>query len=421
MGTLAPPGDKSLSHRALLFAALAGGAAELERLNPGEDVESTARALRALGVRVQRRGERWRVEGGGAKALRRPARAIDCGNSGTTMRLLAGVLAACPFESRLVGDASLSRRPMDRVADPLTRMGARVEGRRLGGSLVAPLVVRGGGLRPIAHRGRLASAQVKSAILLAACVAGVAVEVREPHRSRDHTERMLRALGARLRRTRGGVRLEAGGALRSPAGRVPGDPSAGAFFAAAAAALPGSDLVLEDVALNPTRLGFYRALVRMGARVEAAETRRWCGEPVGRLRVRPAALRAIAVSPPAVPALVDEIPVLAVLAAGAARGVTRIRGAGELRVKESDRIAALADGLARLGADVVERPDGLVIAGGRLGGGVVDARGDHRIAMAFRVAGLLASGRVRVGGARAMRISHPGFERDLARLLRGRR
>jgi 3-phosphoshikimate 1-carboxyvinyltransferase len=380
-------------------------------------VESTARALRALGVQVQHRGETWHVESGGAKALRRPVRAIDCGNSGTTMRLLAGVLAACPFESRLVGDASLSRRPMDRVAAPLTRMGARVRGRKLGDSLVAPLVVRGGGLRPIRHEGRIASAQVKSAILLAACAAGVAVEVLEPHRSRDHTERMLRALGARLHRTRGGVRLEGPVVLRAPAGRVPGDPSAGAFFAAAAAALPGSDLVLEDVALNPTRLGFYRALVRMGARVETTVVRRWCGEPVGRLRVRAAALRAITVAPSTVPALVDEIPILAVLAAGGSRGVTRIWGAEELRVKESDRIAALADGLARLGADVVERPDGLVIAGGRLGGGVVDARGDHRIAMAFRVAGLLASGRVRVEGARAMRISHPGFERDLSRLL----
>jgi 3-phosphoshikimate 1-carboxyvinyltransferase len=282
---------------------------------------------------------------------------------------------------------------------------------------VAPLRVRGGKLRFVRHRGRIASAQVKSAILLAASAAGVGAEVTEPYRSRDHTERMLRALGATWRRVPGGVRLAPGARLRAPSGRVPGDPSAGAFFAAAAAALPGSDLRLEDVALNPTRLGFYRALARMGARVETLPTRRWCGEPVGTLRVRPGRLKGIDVAPRAVPALLDEIPVLAVLAAACASGVTRIRGAAELRVKESDRIAALAEGLARLGADVTERRDGLVVRGGRLGGGVVDAHEDHRIAMAFRVGALLADGPVRLRGASAMRISHPAFERDLAKLL----
>lgn len=418
-GRLAPPGDKSLSHRALLFAALAGGVAELEGLNPGADVESTAHALRALGVTVVRRGTRWRVEGGGVASLRRPRGPIDCGNSGTTMRLLAGLLAACPFEARLIGDASLSQRPMERIAVPLTRMGARVTGRRTGTALVAPLRVRGGRLRSIRHGGRVASAQVKSAILLAACAAGIGVRVTEPYRSRDHTERMLRALGATLRRIPHGVRLEPNARLRPPTGRVPGDPSAGAFFAAAAAALPGSDLRLTDVALNPTRLGFYRALARMGARVETEVTRRWCGEPAGDLRVRPGHLRGIDVAPGSVPSLLDEIPILAVLAAASARGVTRVRGAGELRVKESDRLAALREGLAALGADVEERPDGLVVRGGRLCGGVVDARDDHRIAMAFRMAALFADGPVRLRGARAMRVSHPGFERDLAKLLSG--
>jgi 3-phosphoshikimate 1-carboxyvinyltransferase len=297
-------------------------------------------------------------------------------------------------------------------------MGGRVIGRGGEGGIVAPLRIRGGTLRPIVHRGRVASAQVKSAVLLAALVAGVRAEVVEPQRSRDHTERMLAALGARARRTRSGARLVPGGKLRAPAGRVPGDPSAGAFFAAAAAALPGSDLRLLDVALNPTRLGFYRALERMGARVERRVARVWCGEPVGSLRIRAGDLRGVTVARSSVPGLLDEIPALAVLAAGAARGVTRIRGAEELRVKESDRIAALAEGLGRLGADVRELADGLVVRGGRLGGGTVDAHDDHRIAMAFRVAGLLADGVVRVRGAASVRISHPGFARDLARVTR---
>ncbi len=420
-GELELPGDKSLSHRALVLAAIAGGETLLEGLNPGADVASTAAVLRALGVRVRREPAGWRVASAGVAGFRRPRAVLDCGNSGTTLRLLAGVLAACPFEARLTGDASLRRRPMDRVAAPLRRLGASVRGRRAEGRLTAPLAVRGGRLRGGRWASPVASAQVKSAVLLAGLCGGVPVTVTEPHRSRDHTERMLRALGARVRRTPGGVRLEGVGprGLRAPSGRVPGDPSAGAFFAAAAGALPGSDLRLRDVALNPTRLGFYRALARMGARVEAVRRRTWCGEPAGDLRIRPGRLRGIALGAAAVPALLDEIPVLAVLAAGAAAGRTRIRGAAELRVKETDRIAAMAEGLAALGATVHELPDGLDLRGGRLRGGRVDARDDHRVAMAFRIAALLADGPVRVAGARAMRISHPGFDRDLARLVRG--
>jgi 3-phosphoshikimate 1-carboxyvinyltransferase len=334
------------------------------------------------------------------------------------MRLLAGVLAALPFESRLSGDASLSSRPMDRIARPLERMGARVRGRRRGGALVPPLWVRGGKLRSIRWTQEVASAQVKSAVLLAAHVSGVSALVREPLRSRDHTERMLAALGVRLRRTRDGVSLAPGGTLRAPSGSVPGDPSAGAFFAAAAAALPGSDLTLEGVCLNPTRLGFYRALARMGADVRRRVTHRWCGEPVGELRVRPGRLRAIRLSGRSVPAMIDELPLVAVLGAAACRGTTRIRGAAELRAKESDRIAGLAAGLTRLGARVTELPDGLLVEGGRLVGGSVDSHGDHRLAMAFRVAGLLAAGSVRVRGAGSTRVSHPGFDRALRALLR---
>jgi 3-phosphoshikimate 1-carboxyvinyltransferase len=402
----------------LILAALAEGTASLRGLNPGADVASTAACLRRLGVAVARRGGEWRVEGRGPQAWRKARGVLDCGNSGTTMRLLAGVLAAMPFESRLTGDASLSARPMERIARPLVRMGASVRGRTRRGALVAPLTVRGRRLRSLRWKQEVASAQVKSAILLAAAVAGVRAVVLEPVRSRDHTERMLAALGARVRRVRGGVSLAPGARLRPPSGTVPGDPSAGAFFAAAAAALPGSDLILEGVCLNPTRLGFYRALHRMGARVERRVTHRWCGEPVGELRIRSGRLRAIRLGGRSVPATIDELPLVAVLAAGACRGTTRIRGAAELRAKESDRIAGLARGLAALGARVAELPDGLVVEGGRLGGGRVDSLGDHRLAMAFRVAGLLAEGPVRVRGAGSARVSHPGFDRALRGLLR---
>ena len=421
VGRLRPPGDKSLSHRALLLAALAGGRVELEGLNPGRDVAATARALRALGIRVSRRGERWTVSGDGAPAFREPQGDLDCGNSGTTMRLLAGVLAACPFEATLSGDRSLSTRPMGRIVDPLRRMGARIEGRVLDDRVQPPLRIRGGGLRTIRWSQPVASAQVKSAILLAAWVARVPVRVTEPHRSRDHTERMMKALGEDVRRVPGGVALRPRGALRPPQGHVPGDPSQAAFFAAAAAALRGSDLTLDGVCLNATRLGFFRALARMGARVDRVVTGRWCGEPVGTLRVRPGQLRGVRVGAAAIPSLLDELPVLAVLAAGACRGETRVTGAAELRVKESDRLAAITDALERLGADLIERPDGWVIQGGELSGGVVDARGDHRVAMALRIAALLSKGSVRVSPGDAMRVSHPDFDRDLARLRKSAR
>ncbi len=399
-----------------MLAGLAGGCTRLTGLNPGADVESTASALRALGVSVEKRAGGWTVEGDGVASFRAPRAAIDCGNSGTTMRLLAGVLSGLPGTFRLKGDASLSTRPMGRVAEPLRHLGADVSGRGRAGDLFAPLRVEGGRLRAVRWQSSVASAQVKSALLLAGWVGGVRVEVIEPHRSRDHTERMFRALGVQVRRIRGGARIEPGGTLRAPAGRVPGDPSAGAFFGAAAAALPGSALVLEDVGVNSTRLGFFRALARMGARVSQVATRRWCGEPVGELRVAAGRLRGIRLRAASIPGLIDELPVLAVLAAGAARGRTVISGAAELRVKETDRISAVADGLKALGGLVEERPDGLVLVGGRLQGGTVDARGDHRIAMAFRIAGLLADGPVRVRGGDAIRISHPGFDRDLRRL-----
>ncbi|HET9885949.1 MAG TPA: 3-phosphoshikimate 1-carboxyvinyltransferase, partial [bacterium] len=322
-------------------------------------------------------------------------------------------------ESVLTGDESLVRRPMSRIVLPLREMGARIEGKKSArDEMVAPLSIRGTRLRSAVIDTAVASAQVKSAILLAAWTAGVPVEVHEPQRSRDHTERMMRALGAKVRVRGRRIHLDATEDIAPPVGRVPGDPSAAAFFAAAAAASPGSRLVLEDVLLNPTRLGFYRLLSRMGARVTQRRRRTWCGENAGDLIIEAAQLNAFRITAPQVPALVDEIPVLAVVAAGACRGRSHIRGAAELRVKESDRLSALANGLRALGATVEEFPDGLTIDGGKLHGGRIDAQRDHRIAMAFRIAGLFATGPVVIaGGADSARISHPGFERDWSALL----
>lgn len=417
-GTFEPPGDKSLSHRALIFAALSDESSTLTGLNPGADVRSTGECLRALGVPVSFAGGVWSVRGVGRRGLRPPSRDLDCGNSGTSIRLLAGVVAGARVPAILTGDASLSARPMGRILGPLSELGAKITADSLEGRAVPPLRLAAARLHGGTVVSSVASAQVKSAVLLAAFVAGVPVEFTEPRKSRDHTERMLKALGARIERIPGGARLAARQEVRAPQGRVPGDPSAAAFFLGAAAALPGSDLTVNGVCLNPTRLGFVRALFRLGARVEVTRSERWCGEPVGSVRVRRGALRGIRVGAASVPGMVDEIPILAVLAAGAARGETRISGAGELRVKESDRISGLAEGLARLGARVDERPDGLIIQGGRLRGGSVDARDDHRLAMAFRIASLLADGPVRIRGAGSMRISHPAFDRDLRRLQR---
>jgi 3-phosphoshikimate 1-carboxyvinyltransferase len=297
-------------------------------------------------------------------------------------------------------------------------MGGRITGQKVGSEIYPPIVIEGRALRPIRWKAKVASAQVKSAILLAAWVARVRAQVIEPVRSRDHTERMLEALGENTRRVGTEVLLKPTGKLRQPSGRVPGDPSQGAFFAAAAAALRGSDLVLKGVCLNPTRLGFFRLLSRMGARVDFVRAGSWCGEPFGDLRIRPGTLQGVGVSRRSVPALLDEVPVLAVLAASACRGVTRIRGAEELRVKESDRIRALFLGLTALGGKVVELEDGLVITGTRLRGGTVDSQGDHRIAMAFRIAGLLSDGPVRIRDAASSRVSHPGFDAELRRLTR---
>ena len=406
------PGDKSLSHRALIFSALAEGTSRVRNVLQSHDVQSTAEVLRALGVDIPTLAEEVRIGGVGLRGFRAPSRDLDCGNSGTTTRLMAGILAALPFSSRLIGDASLSRRPMRRIAEPLTAMGARLESERGEG---LPMTVHGGTLRGVEWRSEVASAQVKSAVLLAGLVGGVTVSVNEPTRSRDHTERMLSALGIRVDVTGTRVTLRESRALPALDVRVPGDPSSAAFLIALAAAHPDLEVSLPGVCLNPTRTGFLDAARRMGAVVEIEETGTEGGETVGTIRARRGELRGIALAPADVPSMIDEIPLLACLAA-VADGETQIQGAGELRVKESDRIAAVAANLHALGVSAEERRDGLVIQGTRAPlRGKVHAFADHRIAMAFGVLGALPGNRVTVDDPDAVRISYPAFWADLER------
>lgn len=411
-GRLRVPGDKSISHRALMLAAIAEGETRIRGLLDARDVASTRRCLEQLGADIRDEGDAVLVRGAGLFGLGEPAGALDCGNSGTTMRLLAGILAGQPFTSRLAGDASLSRRPMDRVLDPLAAMGAtvRAEGGR------PPLEITGRRpLSAIAHVSPVASAQVKSCVLLAGLYADGRTQVTEPAPSRDHTERMLEAFGCPVETLGNRITVEGGHRLRGMDLTVPGDPSAAAFMAVAASVLPGSDVVLEGVGINPTRAGFLHVLAQMGADIELENTREEGGEPVADLHVRHAGLNGAHVDPAWVPSAIDEFPALFV-AAAAATGETSVTGAAELRVKESDRISVMARALETLGVTVDERPDGLDVTGGEIRAGTVDAAGDHRCAMALAVAGLVADGPVVIQGAANIATSYPGFARDLRAL-----
>ncbi|HKN39837.1 MAG TPA: 3-phosphoshikimate 1-carboxyvinyltransferase [Acidimicrobiia bacterium] len=426
-GRLRVPGDKSISHRALLFAALASGTSRLWALADGDDVARSRAAIEGLGVKVRDgagspaeavvAGERADpvviVRGAGFDGLAEPEAVIDCGNSGTSIRLLAGLLAGRPFHSVLTGDASIARRPMGRVVDPLRLMGARIDGRD--GGRLAPLAIRGGGLTGMRHELAVASAQVKTALLLAGLQAAGATEVTEPALSRDHTERLLPAMGAVLEAVPGGVRVEpaGGGALRPIDLAVPGDPSAAAFFVVGACVTPGSDLVVEDVCLNPTRIGFIDVLLRMGADVEVVVKEERGGEPVGDIRAAAGPLRATRIAGDEIPRVIDEIPALAVAAAFAA-GTTEVADAAELRVKESDRVGTVAQELCQLGVTVEPKPDGLVITGGKPHAALFKSHGDHRVAMAAAIAANACDGPSTVRGWRAVASSYPGFAADLA-------
>lgn len=416
-GALEVPPDKSLSHRSALFAGLATGKSRIAHFLRGEDCLNTVACLEAMGV-----GVRWDangdllVEGAGLEGLREPKDVLWAGNSGTTIRLLAGVLAGAPFFAAITGDASLRGRPMRRVVDPLTAMGARIWGRE--DARFAPLAFRGGAVTPLAYESPVASAQVKSAVLLAGLFADGETSVTEPARSRDHTERMLAAQGAHVR-VEGTRATVVGRPTLAPLDfRVPGDISSAAFWLVAGTLAPDSELLLRGVGVNETRTGVLDVLLAMGADITREHPRDEAGEPVCDLRVRSAKLHGTRIAGELIPRLVDEIPILAVAAASAS-GETEIADAGELRVKESDRIKAIMAQFGPLGLEAEERPDGLLVRGGtRWRAGRGTSGGDHRIAMCLAVIGLLADGPVAVGDVACVRTSYPGFWDDLARVSR---
>ena len=424
-GTCRVPGDKSISHRALLFGALADGAVDARGLGRGGDNLSTASALRALGVDIEISGDEAQVRGVGFAGLAAASGPLDCGNSGTTIRLMMGLLAGRPFETELFGDASLTKRPMRRVAEPLRRMGATVDGRTDAsrpGDVFPPVRVRGGALAGVAYDLPVASAQLKSALVLAGLQATGVTTLREPGRSRDHTERMLRAMGAPISvdAGTGAVVVDPrgwNGKLRAIPIVIPGDLSSATFLFVAAATVAGSDVIVENVGLNPTRAGALDALVAMGADIDIAPASDALGEPVGRVRVRASRLRGTKIAGELALRSIDEIPALAV-AAALADGDTVFADLAELRVKESDRIVAIARELRRAGVAVEERPDGFVVSGlgGRPpAGGTVQPEHDHRIAMAGAVLGLSAGDETTVPAA-DIATSFPTFEGTLAAL-----
>jgi len=405
-GVVRVPGDKSVSHRALMLAAIAEGDSRIRGFLEGEDTRATAAVLAQLGVRIDTPsvGERV-VHGVGLHGLRGAVQSLDCGNAGTGMRLLTGLLAGQAFDSTLVGDASLSKRPMRRVTDPLALMGARIDTH----DGLPPLHVHGGQpLQGIRYELPVASAQVKSALLLAGLYAAGETEVIEPHPTRDYTERMLAAFGWPIAFAPGRAKVEGGHALHATDVEVPADFSSAAFFLVAASIVPDSELRLPAVGLNPRRTGLLQALRLMGADITVEHEREAGGEPVGDLVVRHAPLHGVELPEALVPDMIDEFPAL-FIAAAVASGTTVIRGAAELRVKESDRIATMAGGLRTLGAAIEETPDGAIIHGGRLGGGTVESHLDHRIAMSFAVAGLVAAEPVRIHDCGHVATSFPGF------------
>lgn len=408
-GCIRVPGDKSISHRALIISAIAGGKSEIRGLLESADIRSTTNALRALGVRIESEKDAVVVHGG---TLVNSGETLNCGNSGTTARLLAGLVAGAGLDATFTGDESLNRRPMQRVATPLESMGARVELSSQGG---LPMRVRGGALRDIEWTSDIASAQVKSAVLLAGCVAGVRVSYSEPVLSRDHTERMLEARGAALVRSGTALVMNRGSKRLAPKDvSVPGDPSSAAFLAGLAAIARRSELTIERVCLNATRTGLFAVLQRMGAELAFDKVREEDGERVGDVRVRTSRLHGTTIGGDEVPSLIDEIPLLACLAA-VADGETVISGAGELRVKESDRIAAVVAGLRGLGGDAEELADGMRVRGpaAALRGRVV-THGDHRIAMAFGVLSALPRCDIVMDDPACVEVSYPNYWRDLA-------
>jgi len=412
-GELTVPGDKSISHRSIMFGSLAEGETVVHGFLHGEDNHATLNAFRAMGIEIaEEQGGLLRISGRGLHGLQEPSDVLDCGNSGTTMRLMTGLLSGQQFFSVLSGDQYLRRRPMKRVVAPLGEMGAQIFGR--GGGDLAPLAISGSSLRGYEYSSPIASAQVKSALLLAGLYADGPTTVFEPHLSRDHSERMLGYFGAKLQALDGGVSIEPQPHLVGREVHVPGDISSAAFYLVAASIVPGSELLLRNVGVNPTRSGILDILDAMGANIERLNPRELSGEPVADLLVRSADLMGIEIGGEVVPRAIDEFPVVSV-AACFAEGETVIRDAKELRVKETDRIAAMTSELVKLGGVVEAREDGMLIQGvGELKGGTVTSHGDHRIAMSMAVAALRGQASVSVSDTECTETSFPGFWESLA-------
>lgn len=413
-GEISIPGDKSISHRAVMFGAMAEGKTTINHFLAGEDCLSTISCFEKMGVSIKREDEYVEVEGKGIEGLSEPASILDVGNSGTTTRLMLGILAGVPFHTSLIGDESIAKRPMSRVTVPLRSMGAKIDGREHG--QYTPLSTRGGALKAIHYHSPVASAQVKSAILLAGLHAEGTTKVTEPFTSRDHTERMLRAFGVDVEVDGTTVSVEGGQSLRGTDVYVPGDISSAAFFLVAGAIVPNSRIVLKNVGLNPTRTGIIDVLQQMGAHLTISNERIQNGEPIGDLTIETSQLKGIEIGGDLIPRLIDEIPVIALLATQA-NGKTVIKDAEELKVKETNRIDTVATELSKLGASVTPTADGLIIEGKTaLKSGEVDSYGDHRIGMMLAVAAAIATGEVTLMRSEAIHVSYPTFFEDLDKL-----
>lgn len=414
-GKITVPGDKSISHRAVMLSSISRGTSRVSGFLRGEDCLSTIACFRGLGIEIEDRGKEIVVQGKGLYGLKEPEDVLDAGNSGTTMRLLSGILAGQEFLTIVTGDGSLRKRPMARIAAPLRQMGATIEGRDKGN--LAPLVIRGGNLKAIDYASPVSSAQVKSAILLAGLYSQGNTIVREEIVSRDHTENMLTSLGANIKRENGVVTLEKSELFGQDI-QVPGDISSAAFFMAAAAAIPGSHLIIEKVGLNPTRTGIIDVLKAMGADIQIDNLFTSGGEEIGDIIVKGKKLKATSLTKEIMPRLIDEIPVIAVIAA-VAEGKTTITGAEELKVKESNRITAMVTEMKKLGIQVTELPDGMEIEGpNEIGGGQIESYGDHRIAMAMAIAGLFANAPVEIQNSECIAVSFPEFEERLKEIAK---
>lgn len=414
-GELSVPGDKSISHRAVMFGSLASGTTEITHFLKGADCLSTIGCFRQMGVEIEEQKNRILVRGRGLHGLSAPSSVLDCGNSGTTTRLISGILAGQSFSSQLTGDASIRKRPMGRIIRPLRQMGASIES--LSGNDCAPLRIEGRPLHAISYDSPVASAQVKSCVLLAGLYADGPTSVTEPALSRNHTELMLSSLGAELTRRGTTATINPEPVLTGTSIHVPGDISSAAFFLAAGLMVPGSEILLKNVGINPTRDGILRVIRAMGGSLEILNRTNSGGEEAADLLVRSSSLHGTVLAGELIPTLIDEIPVIAVLAAFA-EGTTIIRNAEELKVKESNRLDIMVDGLSRMGADIEGTDDGMIIRGGKsLHGAVIDSHLDHRIAMSFAVAALAADGETEILDADCVNISYPEFYRDLKMLL----